>query len=273
MTNIPVRRMAFDFPADVDLVFIKDDPDLSYTFLGTWMMLPYLEPYLIRSIQGAMAKVTDPELREDMKRFCAQEGQHFKQHARANDMVRARNPGFAKLKALEEQLDAEFKRFSQTKSLRFNLAYAEGFEALTAAMSRTQVEVGLFDDPNPLSQMALWHVMEELEHRNVAFDAYEAAAGGYWYRLFVGIWAQAHFLGWGARLAKVMKDADPEAFARFTTPEAKARAKAVRAGYLKKALPRWLAIYLPNYSPREIELPAVFQAVRDRFTAQAVSVA
>ena len=108
MTNIPVRRMAFDFPADVDLVFIKDDPDLSYTFLGTWMMLPYLEPYLIRSIQGAMAKVTDPELREDMKRFCAQEGQHFKQHARANDMVRARNPGFAKLKALEEQLDAEF---------------------------------------------------------------------------------------------------------------------------------------------------------------------
>jgi uncharacterized protein len=270
--DIPVRRMPFDFPTDVDLVFVPDDPGTSYTFLGAWFMLPYLEPYLIRTIQAAMPKVADATLREDMKRFCAQEGQHFRQHAKANEMIRGRRPGFARLAELETALDAEYRRFSETKSLRFNLAYAEGFESLTAAVSTAQIEVGLFDNLNPLAQLALWHVTEELEHRTVAYEAYDAVSGGYLHRMTVGVWAQIHYLGWAARLAKIMREADPEVFTRLT-PEARARAAAVRKVYWSKALPRWLSTYAPWYSPRRLRLPAAFEAVRDRFSAQATTVA
>jgi predicted metal-dependent hydrolase len=274
MNDIAVRKLVFDFPADVDLVFVEDDPELSYTFLGTWFMLPYLEPYLMRTMNEAIQHIKDPAQAEEMRRFVQQEGQHHQQHGKANEALRALNPvGYAKLKDLEAEMAAEFKAFSKTKSLKFNLAYAEGFECMTSAASAVQIETGMFAKPgNPLRALALWHVMEELEHRNVAFEAYQACGGGYLYRLFAGIWAQAHFLKWGKRLTKVMKDADQHLFAKYDNPESKARRDAFRKRYWKAALPRWLAIYTPWYSPRKLKLPSNFDQTRQRFTDMATSV-
>jgi predicted metal-dependent hydrolase len=272
MDDIQVRRMLFDFPVDVDLVFIENDPDLSYTFLGSWFMLPYLEPFLMRSMNEAIPLVKDSALAETMRGFIQQEGQHHQQHGRANEIIRGRNPAYAPLKALEEQLATEFKQMSKTKSLKFKLAYAEGFECLTSAMSSVQIETGMFAKPgNPLRALALWHVMEELEHRNVAFEAYEAVGGGYLYRLFVGLWAQLHFIGWGLRFTKVMKEADKEALKAYDAKDIKVRRDAFRKVYWRKALPRWLAIYTPWYSPRKLKLPANFEATRAHFSALAQS--
>lgn len=275
MNDIAVRKMQFEFPPDVDLVFVEDDPELSYTFLGTWFMLPHLEPYLMRTMNEALRHVKDPALAEEMRRFVQQEGQHHQQHARANEMLRARNPvGYSRLRQLEEQMSAEFKRFTKEKSLKFNLAYAEGFECMTSAASSVQIETGMFAKPgNPLRTLALWHVMEELEHRNVAFDAYRAQGGGYLYRLFVGLWAQLHFMGWGRRLTQVLKEADREVFERYAKDAGSvARRDAFRKVYWKKAIPRWLAIYTPWYSPRRLPLPAGFEQTRQRLSEMAASV-
>lgn len=269
-TDITIRRMAFEFPADMELVFIRDDPAWSYFFLGSWMMLPYLEPYLMRSIRKAMDQTTDPALKEEMRRFCAQEGNHYKAHALANEVVRSRHPGFAKLKELEAEIDAEFRAFSAGKSLRFNLAYAEGFEAMTSAMGRTQFELDVFRDmASPVRELVEWHVMEELEHRTVAFEAYEHVCGGYFYRLFRGIWAQWHYMRWGYRLAQCMLEADGETVARHA--HSAAESARVRRRFMWKALPKILSIYMPWYSPRRIPLPAQFEAARQRYTAAAAS--
>lgn len=272
--EMTVRRMQFDFRPDMERVFVKDDPDMSYTFLGTWMMLPYLEPYLIRTMRQALPHITDPALRDDLKRFCAQEGEHYKQHAIANELIRGLVAGFAALKPLELALDAEFKAFSKDKPLAFNLAYAEGFESMTSAMSRTQLETRMFDrTDSPLGQLARWHVMEEVEHRTVAFDVYEHIVGRYWYRLRTGLWAQKHFIGWGTRLANVMKAADREAFQRFDNPEAAAARKAFMKRFWKRGLPRLLQTYLPGYDPRKVDLPPAYEAARQEFSGVAISLA
>ena len=274
MQPMTVRRMKFDFTPEMERVFVKGDPQMSYTFLGTWMMLPYLEPYLIRSMRQALPHITDPALAEDLKRFCAQEGEHYKQHAQANELIRNLLPGFAALKAIEAELDAEFKRFSKDKPLKFNLAYAEGFESMTSAMSRTQLELHMFDrTDSPLGALARWHVMEEVEHRSVAFDVYEHIVGSYWYRLRTGLWAQRHFIGWGTRLAKAMMAADPDTMARFQDAEAVAARKDYMAGFWKRAMPRLLRTYLPNYDPRTVDLPAEYEAARREFSGVAISLA
>ncbi|MEF8766127.1 metal-dependent hydrolase, partial [Stenotrophomonas sp. A3_2] len=107
--GMPIRRMGFLFPPPLDCVFVKNDPWTSYTFLGVWMMLPYLEPYLIRSINEAADRIEDPDLKEECRRFAAQEGHHYREHANANKVVKAMHPGFAALTALEEEVAAEFK--------------------------------------------------------------------------------------------------------------------------------------------------------------------
>lgn len=273
LPDIAVRKMPFEFPPDLDLVFVEDDPELSYTFVGTWFMLPYLEPYLMRTMHSALEIVQDPQQRDEMQRFIQQEGFHHRMHAKANEVIRARNPRYAPLKDLETQMAEEFKSFSQTKPLEFNLAYAEGFECMTSAASSAQVELGIFEKPgNPLRELALWHVMEELEHRNVAFDAYKATGAGYFYRLRVGLWAQRHFMGWGMKLAKVMLEADKDILRRYEAPEIKARALANRKQYWKAVIPRWLAIYTPWYSPHKLRLSPKFEEARARMSALAISI-
>lgn len=274
MPAMTVRRMKFDFTPDMERVFVKNDPDTSYTFLGTWMMLPYLEPYLIRTMRQALPHIRDEQMKEDLKRFCAQEGEHFKQHAIVNDMIRQLVPGFAALKPIELELDAEFKQFSKEKPLKFNLAYAEGFEGMTSAMSRTQLETGMFDRiDSPLADLAKWHIMEEIEHRTVAFDIYEHVVGSYPYRLRMGLWSQGHFIKWGTRLAKVMKDADPETMARFQQPEIVAARKAFNARFWRRGIPRVLQTYMPWYDPRQVDLPDAFQIARRRYTGLATALA
>ncbi|MBI1252152.1 MAG: hypothetical protein GC189_11840 [Alphaproteobacteria bacterium] len=271
--DIPVRRMNFEFPDDMDLVFIEDDPALSYFFVGAWMMLPYLEPYLIRTVQAAMAHIKDAETLEEMKRFCAQEGQHFRQHAKANEVVKRIHPSGPQLAALETEVEALFARWSREKPLRFNLAYAEGFESMTCAGARAQIEVGIFDDmKEPLRGLMFWHIMEEIEHRTVCFDAFEKVCGGYFYRTAMSLWFQNHYLKWCGKFAAAMIAADPETMARYDTPEAKARRDGRMRRYLACATPKRLATFLPWYDPRKVKLPTGFEPAREHFSALAASI-
>lgn len=271
--EIPVRRMDFSFPDDMDLVFIENDPRLSYYFLGAWMMLPHLEPFLIRTVQSAMERVKDADLREEMKRFCAQEGQHFRQHAKANEIIKRRHPAGPALQKLEDEVSALLKRWSEKKPLRFNLAYAEGFESMTSAGSIVQMEQGWFDHmKEPIRGLMFWHIMEEVEHRAVCFEAYEQAGAGYLYRLPVGLWAQMHYLGLCKRFSDAMIEADPQTIAKYEIPEYLEANRARMSAYMKAVQPRLLAAYSPWYSPRKMKLPPQFEPARREYSALALSV-
>ena len=102
------------------------------------MTLPYLEPYLIRTMREALEHCTDPVIAQEVRQFIGQEAQHYRQHAVLNDMIRSISPELEGLREIEDQLAADYKRFTQTKSLKFNLAYAEGFEAATFAGGRAK---------------------------------------------------------------------------------------------------------------------------------------
>lgn len=269
-----VRRMEFGFTPDMERVFVRNDPDMSFMFLGAWIMLPYLEPYLIRTMRQALPHIRDPQLGEDLKRFCAQEGEHFKQHAKANDIIRGLNPAYEALRPLEAELDAEYKAFSKEQPLKFNLAYAEGFESMTSAMSRAQLEVGLYDrTDSPLAQLGKWHVMEELEHRSVAFDVYERIVGSWFYRLRMSLWSQRHYMGWVRRFAEVMKAGEGELFARYQSPEIVAERKAFNRRYMRRGLPRVLATYLPWYDPAKVDLPPQYEDARVHYSHVAAALA
>ena len=271
--RLPIRRMNFEFHEDMDLVFIEGDPAMSYYFIGAWMMLPYLEPYLIRTMQAALEKTTDPELKADMLRFCAQEGQHFRQHARANEVVKRIHPAGPALAELEKQVEAEFASWSVEKPLKFNLAYGEGFESMTCAAARTQIEVGMFDTmKEPIRGLMYWHIMEEIEHRTVCFDAYERLVGDYLYRCRMSLWFQKHYLGWCQKFAAAMLQADPGVLQRYATPQWAAIRKARMKTYMGKFRPRLIETFMPWYNPARVSLPAGYEAARETFTALAVSV-
>lgn len=264
--SITVRRPVFEFPADLDPVIVEGHPEESFAHVGLSLLLPYLEPYLIRTMQAAKPHVSSPDLLRDLAAFNAQEGQHYRQHMRFNEHVRMK--GFEALAELEAELERDYRRFTDTRSLRWNLAYAEGFEALTMSMARFGFEQRLFDRMHPSARdLFRWHLVEEIEHRCVAFDVYQHVARGYFYRLAVGLFAQWHLNRFVLRAARAMELADPVAHrAKYGGWGAKwARVKPLLWLALFGLLPKVLRTYLPWYSPHAIAMPAEAQAVADEY--------
>lgn len=272
MQDITIRKMDFGFPESLDPIVIAGKPEESYQMLGLSLLLPYLEPYLIRTMKEARKVISDPDLAADLAKFSGQEGQHYKQHILFNNAFKAFGIEFGQLEELEAQLDADYRRFSETKPLRWNLAYAEGFEALTTAGARASFEDGADPDLHPAARdLFSWHLIEELEHRTVAYDIYDHVCGSYGYRLAVGTYAQWHMGSWIFRVAKTMLGADERALADYGGMEGrKARMRVVKARARRNALPKLLKTFLPWYTPHDIELTKEMREIARGYSEMAV---
>lgn len=267
--GITPRKLRFELPDALDPVFIGGEPEESYINVALSLLLPHLEPYLIKTMRAAKRHVTDPSLAADLEAFCAQEGHHYRRHADLNTaLIRGGARGF---EALEQGLANDYQRFGKTKSLRFNLAYAEGFEALTTAMAIVFTE----EDHSKWHPVALdlftWHLVEELEHRTVAFEVYEHVVGSYPYRVAVGAFAQWHLIRFLMRAADAMLAADPRTETVFGGKAGRrSREPRLTAILTKKVLPRVRKTYWPRYTPRDLEMPADLDALAAAYTARVV---
>jgi hypothetical protein len=249
VSSITVRRVSFEFPESLDDVLPGVDLlDESY-LVAFSLTMPMLEPYLIRTMRAVASKVTDPGLADDMKAFIGQEAQHFQNHRRVNEMVLRQlgEPAATKLRAILDELDADYHRFNEQRSDRFNLVYAEGFEAATCAMALSMFEKaaqpGAAGGFGPWRQLWAWHAAEEIEHRTVAFGAYQHLAGGHARRVVGAFRAQLHFQRYIARLQREVLTARGAAAKPFLPPWMHER----------KARSRYLRTFGRNYDPGLLE--------------------
>ena len=255
MTDITVRNVSFEFPEALDDVFPGDDPVQESYLAAFSLTMPYLEPYLIRTYRDVAERITDPELSADLRHFIAQEAQHHKNHRRVNEIIKAQlGPSVAaELQKIEDELERDYRRFNASRSTRFNLAYAEGFEAMTCAMVMTMFADSL--EPGraptrfgPWQQLLAWHGAEEIEHRTVAFNVYEALVGSYWYRILGSLRIQWHYSRSIDRLQRVLLAAHGE------------RPRAHVPPWLRTGWRRYLRTFGPRYDPGTLDpgpLPAL----------------
>lgn len=104
-----------------------------------------------------------------MGNFIKQEAQHSIAHTKMN-MVLEKH-GLPVTQVCEEA-NRTFKWMSKTFSPRFNLALTAAFEYLTAMMCEIFfAEKKIFEASDPyVRALMAWHSIEEIEHRDVAFD-------------------------------------------------------------------------------------------------------
>ena len=170
-----IRKLTFSFPIEQGAHWNKARPEFSQIVNAASLAMPYIEPYLIRT----MAKETT----------------HYRQHKMFNDTVAA--GGYASVAPFEEVLKRDYESFGQKRSLKFNMAYAEGFESMVLAIGHMLVEdrEHLFGGADPaVSSLVLWHFVEEIEHKEATFDVFHAIGGGYFWRIFGLLFATTHIM-------------------------------------------------------------------------------
>lgn len=175
-TPIP-RRIAFEFPDDIDPQWIPGKPELAAMLNGGSLTMPYLEPFLIRTVRETTQQLDDKHLNEQGRAFNTQEQHHYQAHRRFNELLKAKR--YPQLEALERDMQAAYARLA-LRPLRTRMAYTAGFESMTMGVTKWLIEqrVALFKGADTrVVSFVLWHMVEETEHKCVAYDIYQAAFG------------------------------------------------------------------------------------------------
>ncbi len=269
MHPIPVRKMALEVPSaeTFDPKWAADNIVLSYVATGVSLYVAYLEPFLVKSLRRVLDQVRDDELRENVDRFCRQEAQHYMQHERFNQAIL--ELGYPGLESRFGALKEDFERFLAQRSDRWCVGFVEGFEAYTTQSALGAFESRAFDHPKTDKRFAAlfkWHLAEEIEHRNVAFDIYEHLYGDYAFRVKMCYVAQAHIWRFILDCMKLMSPVDE---ARYGPSYRVTRLH--RALALAAVVPMFVKTWTPWYSPHSYAVPASVAELSAELTTQAES--
>lgn len=236
----------------------------------------YVEPYLIQVMQQAkkILPVSETRLHREVDLFIAQESQHFRQHNGFNRRVRAVYPGIA---AYEDELKRDLDDFLASRSLKFNLAYSEGFETLgppAAKMWFEKSDEWLVGADYEAVALWKWHMAEEFEHRDVCYRLFRALyakslwgrfANGWLYRVY-GVWTAVTHLGrYTKRVRAYMIDADRTIMNEAAIKRSRANLKAVALHSARNMLPALIEALSPFYNPARKPAPIGLDAYLARF--------
>lgn len=247
-------------------------PEASQVVNAGHLVPTYIEPFLIKVMHRAkpyLDPVRDAELIADIDIFNKQEGQHFKLHGGCMTMLREN--GYAGMAEIEAAYAADYERFLKTKSLRWLLAYCDGFEATGSAIATTwidgEMESGLAPADRRGYEIWRWHLAEEFEHRTVVFRTYHRLYGkpavrAYVYRALMYIYSAAHIGRHATRLQNYLLSVDRAGMSPQELKQSKARKKAAPnavSGW--RNIMRLLRPLSPFYDPGKLPIPQNYEAV------------
>ena len=259
-------------PADVNLVarpfkdpeyqqvskyWFADNAVLSIAMTVFSIYIPRGEKFFIKSVRYFENDIQDKELRELIRLFIKQEANHYKAHDVFNHGLEKKN-----IRSLREEKAAEklFSFMEKWLPKKVQLGITVFDEHITATGAKALLESPeLVRSLEPeMRTLWEWHAVEEIEHKSVAFDVYEAMGCGYFHRMFSalvgGIIQGVMILASENRLMK------EEGVKRFG-PEGKKAVGLLRKFHdLRKVARDFMMYFKPGFHPWDIDDRALIQA-------------
>lgn len=250
--RMTVRQVEFAYPATMRGHWNPGKPEFSHIVNAGSLAMPYLEPYLIKTMRAARPLVRDATLQADLDSYIRQEATHYKQHRVFNDELKAR--GYHAIEGIEARLAREYAELESTRSLEFNLAYAEGFESMALAVGEMLIEDREYlfgNSESGVASLVLWHFVEEIEHKNVAFDVFEHVHGNYFRRVHGLLYAMTHiFLLTRGNYQALLKEDG-----LWRNWRSRVTLLLLIGRIFRKLTPKLLRILVPGYNPRQVGDP------------------
>lgn len=202
--GIPPRHLDFQIP-EAPRYFLANNATATTFIAVLSAFFPPGERFFMESVRHFRKDITDPVLKAEIAGFMGQEAIHGREHERLNELlmeqgINTRVPETAVKMALKI-----LEQFSPSQQLAFT-TFMEHFTALVGEQLLTDKR---FQESahGEMLQLWLWHAMEELEHKAVAYDVYDTIGNSRLERLIAFpavtiVMLPAVFASWGYLLAK-----------------------------------------------------------------------
>jgi uncharacterized protein len=218
-------------------------------------MFPAGERFFIKAVMSFKDEITDPQLRAEMRDFAAQEAVHTREH----QVYDAATQAHYELSSIEELVQQDLRRLwvglrsidkPWFRGRRIALAFTVSLEHFTAilghqVLSRQEWLDGV--DP-AFATLWSWHAAEEIEHKAVAFDVYEAVGGNWFERSIVMLWATFSIVLGMFRIIWHLLGKDGQRFSLTAWREILSFLF-VSPGAFTHAFPAYLSYFRPGFHP------------------------
>ncbi len=183
MTELVVRRLLIDLETPVARHWCGGDAFRTAFFNALSMSFPVGEQFFIDSVRRGLAALPAPAqetFRTQVQRFIGQEATHRRIHALFNAQIEKHGlvndwepRAGERLKQLAG-LDPRHALGITAANEHFTAIFAEWLLRNPDLLGGTQAR---------LATLWLWHCAEEAEHKNTAFDLYQALGGSHEWRI------------------------------------------------------------------------------------------
>ncbi len=181
---IPIRHMKFDFdPKLIDPKFYMNAELASAYFASLSIFLTFGEDLVIDTARYHRELIDDPLLKQRVTSLIGQEAIHSKMHEEMNEAyLEADLP--VKLFRLWAGwvFDYGLNRLPQPMKLSL-MAAIEHFTAVLAEYMMNHEEIFFQSHDEKQRAIWMWHMLEESEHKDIAFDVFQELSNNYILRI------------------------------------------------------------------------------------------
>ena len=256
-SGIVVRKIEADF-SSTPRHWFGGNPYLTHFVNSLSLVFPEGERMFVRSVKHFQKLVKDPALKRDVAAFIGQEMMHGDTHESFNKWV---SEDVLDVRDLIIGTDDRIRKSADLlleKSPKSALAFTVALEHLTSIIANSYLSKSNYVEKmhSSVAPILVWHAIEEIEHKSVAFDVYVASGGGYLRRvLWLAIAAIAlQFAVAQLMLSLLWRDR------QVTRLRAGFEFLAMmygRRGLITTLLPSFFQAFLPSFHPSQIDDEAV----------------
>lgn len=244
-----IRKPKIDYSSIKKYWFYNNS--LTTYFMSSLMSsFPEGEKFFIKSVKEKNSN------NKDIKKFIAQEIIHSKEHYKVFDEIEKSG---MKIKSFIRLLNNvffnyKFSIFNLQKYIfgkNINLSITSALEHITfcLAIFSSRLNLKKYVD-EPITQMLRWHALEEIEHKNIAFDTLKENTNSYFLRIlgmiiasiiisFISLYGTIHLTIINRDYIRAIKDI-PFFFVMII-------------GILKYTIKNYLLYFKPSFHPSQID--------------------
>lgn len=194
--DITPRPVSIDFPPGTPKFWYAGSPFISHLFDAFSTTLPVGEDLFIYSLRQVREQLQDPQLKKQIRGFIGQEAFHSREHHKYNHLMKRWGYDIDKMDRSMNRATRIIRRWLNPMQA---LAVTLSCEHITSILSAAILRGDLMVDADPaMKALWQWHAVEEIEHKSVAWDVYQALGGRYRTRV---IWMNFALLLIGVRVA------------------------------------------------------------------------
>lgn len=178
--QVPIRHLDLRFEArELDAHFYQNSELASAYFHALSIFLTFGEDLVIDTARHHREFVKDPVLKARVTSLIGQEAIHSKLHNDFNEtLVDNRYPVAFYRYLADKVFEYGFKKMPNRLQLSM-MAGIEHFTAVLAEFMMKHEEIFFMSDDEKQRALWMWHMLEESEHKDIAYDVFETLSGNY----------------------------------------------------------------------------------------------